>query len=208
LKDAAWVSALSAAADVLLAKLVRRSGSEFSRGYHQRFCRGGILMRASRKSILLAGLFSIVAVLMPALSSAFDLKDTDGTAQRLKDLKGTWVVVNFWATWCAPCVKEIPEIADFAKEQGKKTRVIGVALDWDESGKKDVDEAKLKRAATKIGHTYPLVLGDDKTEKVFGKIKGMPTTIVYGPDGKVVYNKTGVVTKELLTRVVNGEKVK
>jgi hypothetical protein len=43
---------------------------------------------------------------------------------------------------------------------------------------------------------------------VFGKIKGMPTTIVFGPDGKVVYNKTGVVTKELLTRVVNGEKVK
>jgi hypothetical protein len=86
--------------------------------------------------------------------------------------------------------------------------VIGIALDWDESGKKDVDEAKLKRAATKIGHTYPLVLGDDKTEKVFGKIKGMPTTIVYGPDGKVVYNKTGIVTKELLNRVVNGEKVK
>jgi thiol-disulfide isomerase/thioredoxin len=165
-------------------------------------------MHASRKSILLAGLFSIVAMLTPALSSAFDLRDTDGTAQRLKDLKGTWVVVNFWATWCAPCVKEIPEIAEFAKEQGKKTRVIGIALDWDESGKKDVDEAKLKRAAKKIGHTYPLVLGDDKTEKVFGKIKGMPTTIVYGPDGKVAYNKTGVVTKDLLSRVVNGEKVK
>jgi thiol-disulfide isomerase/thioredoxin len=156
--------------------------------------------------ILAAAALASLAVTMPAI--AFDLKDTDGAPHRLKDLKGTWVVVNFWATWCAPCVKEIPEIAEFAKEQGKKTRVIGIALDWDESGKKDVDEAKLKRAAAKIGHTYPLVLGDDKTEKVFGKIKGMPTTIVYGPDGKIAYNKTGVVTKELLTRVVNGEKVK
>ncbi|MCA2999120.1 MAG: TlpA family protein disulfide reductase [Rhodocyclaceae bacterium] len=165
-------------------------------------------MHASRRSILFAGLLSMVVVLVPARCLAFDLKDTDGGVQRLKDLKGTWVVVNFWATWCAPCVKEIPEIAEFAKEQGKKTRVIGIALDWDGSGKKDADEAKLKRAATKIGHAYPLVLGDDKTEKVFGKIKGMPTTIVYGPDGKVAYNKTGVVTKELLTRVVNGEKVK
>jgi hypothetical protein len=60
--------------------------------------------------------------------------------------------------------------------------------------------------AKKIGHNYPLVLGDDKTEKVFGKIKGMPTTIVYGPDGKVTYSKTGVVTKDLLDRVINGEK--
>jgi thiol-disulfide isomerase/thioredoxin len=165
-------------------------------------------MHASRKSILFAGLLSMAVVLVPARCLAFDLKDTDGGVQRLKDLKGTWVVVNFWATWCAPCVKEIPEIAEFAKEQGKKTRVIGIALDWDESGKRDADEAKLKRTAIKIGHAYPLVLGDDKTEKVFGKIKGMPTTIVFGPDGKVVYNKTGVVTKELLTRVVNGEKVK
>jgi thiol-disulfide isomerase/thioredoxin len=138
---------------------------------------------------------------------AFDLKDTDGVPQRLKDLKGTWVVVNFWATWCAPCVKEIPEIAEFATEQGKKTRVLGIALDWDETGKREADEAKLKKAAKKIGHTYPLVLGDDRTEKVFGKIKGMPTTIVYGPDGKVAYSKTGVVTKALLTRVVNGEKI-
>jgi thiol-disulfide isomerase/thioredoxin len=149
----------------------------------------------------------VLGASLPSTGSAFDLKDTEGAPHRLKELKGTWVVVNFWATWCAPCVKEIPEIAEFAKEQGKKTRVLGIALDWDETGKRDADEAKLKKAAKKIGHTYPLVLGDDKTEKVFGKIKGMPTTIVYGPDGKVAYTKTGVVTKELLTRVVNGEKV-
>ncbi|MFO0114198.1 MAG: TlpA family protein disulfide reductase [Betaproteobacteria bacterium] len=152
-------------------------------------------------------LFFATAFVMPA--SAFDLKDTEGVTHKLKDLKGTWVVVNFWATWCAPCVKEIPEIAEFAKltkEQGKKVRVLGIALDWDETGKKEADELKLKRAAKKIGHNYPLVLGDDKTEKVFGKIKGMPTTIVYGPDGKVAYSKTGVVTKDLLDRVINGEK--
>ncbi len=141
---------------------------------------------------------------------AFAVKDADGKAQKLADMKGKWVVVNFWATWCAPCVKEIPDIAEFAKMQaalGDKVRVIGIAIDWEETGKKDADLAKLKRTANKIGHTYPLVLGDDNTEKIFGKIKGMPTTLVYNPEGVLIYRKTGTVTKELLTRVVNGEKI-
>ena len=132
---------------------------------------------------------------------AFELKDTAGSPQRLADLKGKWVVVNFWATWCAPCVKEIPEIAVFAKEQGDKTRVLGVALDWD-------DEKQVTGFAKKVGHTYPLVLGTDASEKAFGKMKGLPTTIVYDPSGKVVYQKTGTVTKELLLRIVKGEKMR
>lgn len=132
---------------------------------------------------------------------AFELKDTAGSPQRLADLKGKWVVVNFWATWCAPCVKEIPEIAVFAKEQGDKTRVLGVALDWD-------DEKQVTSFAKKVGHTYPLVLGTDASEKAFGKMKGLPTTIVYDPSGKVVYQKTGTVTKELLLRIVKGEKMR
>ncbi len=148
----------------------------------------------------------LASLLFAASASAFDLKDTTGQPQRLKDMKGKWVVVNFWATWCAPCVKEIPEIAEFAREQAAKANVIGIAIDWDETGKAAEDAAKLKRTAARFGHKYPLVLSDDNTEKVFGKIKGMPTTQVFGPDGKLAWSKTGVVTKELLTRVINGEK--
>ncbi|MFN7219633.1 MAG: TlpA family protein disulfide reductase [Burkholderiales bacterium] len=148
----------------------------------------------------------LASLLFAASASAFDLKDTTGKPQRLKDMKGKWVVVNFWATWCAPCIKEIPEIAEFAREQAAKANVIGIAIDWDETGKAAEDAAKLKRTAQRFGHKYPLVLSDDSTEKVFGKIKGMPTTHVFGPDGKLAWSKTGVVTKELLTRVINGEK--
>ena len=133
-------------------------------------------------------------------AQAFELKDTSGAPQRLTDLKGKWVVVNFWAIWCAPCVKEIPDIAVFAKQQGEKTRVLGVALDWD-------SEKQVLAFARKVGHTYPLVLGSEASEKSFGKMKGLPTTIVYDPAGKIAYRKTGTVTKELLTRIVNGEKV-
>jgi thiol-disulfide isomerase/thioredoxin len=141
-----------------------------------------------------------VAAVVSFSASAFDLKDTEGRPQRLDDAKGKWVVVNFWATWCAPCIKEIPDIAAFAREAGSRIRVIGIALDWD-------DAAKVKSFARKVGHSYPLVLGDEASEKTFGKLKGLPTTIVYDPQGKIAYQKTGTVTKELLRRITKGEKV-
>lgn len=130
----------------------------------------------------------------------FDVPGLDGGQVKLSDFKGRPVLVNFWATWCAPCVKEIPDIATFAKESGDKVRVLGIALDWD-------DEKQLKAFAKKVGHTYPLVLGNDASEKTFGKVKGLPTTIVYDPNGKIAYQKTGTVTRELLMRVIKGEKV-
>jgi thiol-disulfide isomerase/thioredoxin len=164
-----------------------------------------MLSTFSRLNFVLFAIFlSLFAV---SSASAFDLKDTAGQPQRLVDLKGKWVIVNFWATWCAPCVKEIPDFAAFAKAQGDKVRVLGVALDWDETGKREADERKVKTFAKKVGLTYPLVLGDDKSEKVFGKMKGLPTTIIYDPSGKIAFQKTGTVTPEMLSRVIAGEKV-
>ena len=60
--------------------------------------------------------------------------------------------------------------------------------------------------ARNVGHSYPLVLGTEASEKAFGKMKGLPTTIVYDPSGKVAYQKTGTVTRELLLRIIKGEK--
>lgn len=151
--------------------------------------------------------FAVIA-LAGFTASAFELTDTSGQPQRLADLKGKWVVVNFWATWCAPCVKEIPDIAAFAKSQGDKVRVVGIALDWHDGNKPtEADDRKIKAFAKKVGHTYPLVLGNTATEKFFGKVKGLPKTMVFGPDGKVAFEKTGPVTKELLARIVGGEKI-
>ena len=166
-----------------------------------------ITMRRSTRAVVLAMMLLILITGSVTRAHAFQLKDASGSPQRLVDFKGKWVIVNFWATWCAPCVKEIPELAAFAIAQGDKVRLLGIALDWDETGKPETDERKVKAFAKKIGHNYPLVLGNDASEKMFGKMKGLPTTIVYDPAGKIVYQKTGVVTSELLRRVMAGEKL-
>lgn len=151
------------------------------------------------KTKALLRLLQFGAALLAALplgAAAFDLSDTQGRRFRLDDLRGRWVVVNFWATWCVPCLQEIPEIAEFARSHPRVT-VIGIAVDAE-------NPAKVKQFAQKTGHDYPLVLADDAVEKQLGEPKALPTTRVYDPTGKVVYDRPGRVNVkglEEITRV-------
>jgi thiol-disulfide isomerase/thioredoxin len=133
-----------------------------------------------------------VALFMMAAPAAlaFDLTDTQGKPHRLADYQGRWVVLNFWATWCVPCIQEIPEIAQFHREHGKIV-VIGVAMDGDNPG-------KVKQFAAKVGHSYPLVLANDEVTKQLGEPRALPMTRVFDPAGKVVYDRVGRVTKKSL----------
>ncbi len=138
---------------------------------------------------------ALALVLAAPAAFAFDVTDTDGKRHRIADYKGRWVIVNFWATWCAPCIKEIPEIAQFREANAARAVVLGIALDVE-------GEAKTIEFAKKVGHAYPLVLGDDKVEKQFGKVKGLPTTLVFDPAGKRVYDRLGTVTRKSLEQIL------
>ena len=129
-------------------------------------------------------------VLASFSASAFDLTDTRGKRHRLADYKGRYVVLNFWATWCVPCIQEIPEIAAFHRAH-PEVAVIGVAQDAD-------DAAKVKQFATKVKHEYPLVLSNDDVEKQLGTARALPTTRIYDPRGKVVYDRVGRVDAKFL----------
>jgi thiol-disulfide isomerase/thioredoxin len=135
------------------------------------------------------------AALVTGLSAAgaahaFDVTDTQGQRHRLADYKGRFVVLNFWATWCVPCIQEIPEIAQFHGAH-RDVVVIGVAVDAE-------DVAKVKQFAAKVGHTYPLVIANDRVEKQLGAMRALPTTRIFDPRGKVIYDKPGRVDRKFL----------
>lgn len=121
---------------------------------------------------------------------AFDLTDTQGARHRLEDSRGHWVVLNFWATWCVPCIQEIPSIAEFHRRHADVV-VVGVAVDVE-------DPELVKRFARKVGHDYPLVLSDDAVEKQLGSPTALPTTRIYDPSGRLVYDKPGRVDLKFL----------
>jgi thiol-disulfide isomerase/thioredoxin len=126
-------------------------------------------------------------------AGAFVLTDTAGKRHRLADYKGRWVVVNYWATWCVPCIQEIPEIADFQRAHPEIV-VLGIAVDA-------ADVPKTQAFAKKVGHAYPLVISDARVEKQFAAVKGLPTTRIFDPAGKSVYDKLGRVTRKSLEEV-------
>ena len=111
----------------------------------------------------------------------------DGKTFDLSSHRGKWVVVNFWATWCAPCLKEIPDFNALAK---RRSDVQFIGLAYEEIERPDL-EAFLKRNPI----DYPIaVLNVYEPPKDFDTPRGLPMTVLIAPDGKVVRQFLGPVT--------------
>lgn len=111
----------------------------------------------------------------------------DGKTFDLSSHRGKWVVVNFWATWCAPCLKEIP---DFNALAAKRDDVQFIGLAYEEIERPDL-EAFLKRTPIE----YPIaVLNVYDPPKDFDTPRGLPMTVLIAPDGKRVKQFLGPVT--------------
>lgn len=158
-------------------------------------------MRIGLKGLILLGVISLVwpsfALAGSEAVATMALKDLSGKSIRLEDFKGKVVVINFWATWCPPCLEEIPDLIMFQKNNGKKgVQIIGVNY------MERADEARLKEFVKAQGINYPIVHDtDEKIEefaKALGGIYGLPVTVVIDRGGKLVGSHVGGLTAEQL----------
>lgn len=145
---------------------------------------------------------SLLIVLL-ALSSlqaqAFTLVDSKGKSHSLSQYKGKWVLVNFWATWCPPCLEEIPDLVALHENKKNKLVVLGVAMDYK-------DPKQVLQYADQMMVSYPIILGDQKMAAQIGAIPGLPTTYLYNPEGKMVAYNVGALTREAVERYISNKK--
>ena len=154
-------------------------------------------MRLSAMALLVLSIVFIVGnsqagELKPGTKApAWILKAVDGEDVKSTAYDGKVVVLNFWATWCPPCVAEIPDFIELQKEFGAKgLTFVGVSL--------DTSSTPVKKYVKKTKVNYPVVMGDSDVVKDYGNFSGIPQTYVIDKEGIIRLSQVGKISKEKL----------
>jgi len=147
-------------------------------------------------SITIAVGFITIALAQQHKAANFSLKAADGTSYELTKYKGKIVIVNFWATWCGPCRKEIPDFIEaYKKYKSKGVEIIGISVDQD-------GWTKVTPFVKKSSINCPIVLSDQQVVENYGGINAIPTTFIIDRLGNIVDQHTGTMTlKELESKL-------
>ena len=130
---------------------------------------------------------------------AVELPDVDGRTQSLSQWRGKVMVVNFWATWCAPCREEMPQfVAIQAARGGKDVQFVGIAVDQPE---------KVREFAKQIGLNYPVLIGGfgaiELSKSLGNSLSALPFTVVVDREGRVAERHLGPLPRSQLDALLD-----
>lgn len=125
----------------------------------------------------------------PEVVPPFAMKDLAGEMVSTATLKGKAMIINFWATWCAPCREEIPEMVALQSRYKDSLQIIGISED-------DGPPDQVAKFVQKIGINYPVIMYTDALEKEYGGVSALPTSFLVNRDGRVVQKDVGVYPLE------------
>jgi thiol-disulfide isomerase/thioredoxin len=139
-----------------------------------------------RVFVFLAGLLVSLGVVADEVD--FILTDLDGKQRSLSEFRGKWVVVNYWATWCPPCLDEIPDLVEF-HEKHKDHDAVVLGVNYEE-----VNREYLQEFVESHFMTYPVLPMEPVPVTPLGPVMGLPTTYIISPQGERVARQEGPIT--------------
>ncbi len=166
-----------------------------------------ILINALTLAMALFGsIGSVFAADGPAVSEdnrarhpSLEMATIGGGSFQLSDHRGSWVVVNFWATWCPPCIKEMPELSALDAER-KDVSVVGLAFE-------EIDIKDLLAFVAEHPVVYPIALVDVYNPPAdFDTPRGLPLTYLVAPDGSIAEKIMGPVTRAELEKMIAADR--
>ena len=137
-------------------------------------------------------LILLLAATVTVYAAEWQLKDMAGHLHQPAQYRGKWLLVNYWAPWCPPCLEEMPELVAFYDAHPKQVMVLGVAVRY-ESVK------SVQQYAEDMLISYPVILGDTQKNQL-QSAEVLPTTYIYKPDGSLMQVKRGALSKQWLEK--------
>ncbi|MCW9025544.1 MAG: TlpA family protein disulfide reductase [Gammaproteobacteria bacterium] len=141
-------------------------------------------------------LLYLTSSLLTANANEYKLTDLNGKPHSLQQYKGKWLIVNYWATSCSTCVKEIPNLTAF-HENIKNQDVIVIGINSEA-----IELAELKEFVNKKKIPYKILQGETTPVTPVGRVPVLPTTYIIDPGGKTVAGNVGIVPKEYLEKYI------
>lgn len=133
---------------------------------------------------------------MEQAAPAWKLRDLNGHEVSSAQFKGKVLVVDFWATWCVPCIGEIPGYIELQKKYGPEgLAIVGISVDQKEP-------ALVKKFAESKGINYTIVMADENVTDAFGGVEAIPTTFLINREGRIVNRKKGAMPHEEYEKLV------